>query len=163
MYKLISYPQFRNTPGVDFFDITIPHSNIRDLVCHSGAAISPNSAPDGAWQFYLHPHQVDNLLAISGGRTFYLVNFSWEFPLQIVRLETRAKILSIPSGTFHRSVSDPDGSIVLNQGIRDLKTTTDREFRVYNSSHIPRLRRLLATDQLSKLEYQVLNLPVTLA
>ncbi|PLS69285.1 MAG: hypothetical protein CV045_03115, partial [Cyanobacteria bacterium M5B4] len=93
-------------------------SNIRDLVCHSGAAISSNNAPDGAWQFYLHPHQVDNLLAISGARTFYLVNFSWEFPLQIVRLE----------------------------GIRDLKTTTDREFRVYNSSRIPRLRRLLATS-----------------
>jgi hypothetical protein len=50
-------------------------SNARDLVIHSGPAVSPPNDPEsGAWQFYLHPHQEDNLLAASGGRTFFLCN-----------------------------------------------------------------------------------------
>ena len=72
MFELIPYTRFRDTPSVRFFDVTIPDSNARDLVVHRGPAVSPPDAEDsGAWQFYLHPHQDDNLLAASGGRTFY--------------------------------------------------------------------------------------------
>ncbi|HEY9825316.1 MAG TPA: hypothetical protein V6D19_07705, partial [Stenomitos sp.] len=46
----------------------------------------------------------------------------------------------IPPGTFHRSVSDPDGSVVLNQAVRAATTTLEHEFRVYSSADIPRLR-----------------------
>ena len=75
MFELIPYGKFRDTPAVRFFDITIPSSKARDLVVHSGPAISPPDDPKtGAWQFYLHPHQEDNLLASHGGRTFYPVN-----------------------------------------------------------------------------------------
>jgi hypothetical protein len=143
MYELISYQKFRDTPNVRFFDITIAKSNARDLVFHEGAAVSPNSDPQGNWQFYLHPHQEDNLLALSGGRTFYLVNFSWDVPFHIVRLEANGDILRLPPGTFHRSESDPAGSLVLNQGVRDEQASHESEFRVYNSAEIPRLRRLL--------------------
>jgi hypothetical protein len=139
MFELLSYQKFRNTPGVSFFDITISDSNARDLVIHDGPAISPNNSSDGSWQFYLHPHQEDNLLALSGGRTFYLVNFSWDYPFHMVRLESSGDILRIPPGTFHRSVSDPKGSVVLNQAVRKAVATVDREFRVYNSANIPRL------------------------
>ena len=75
MFELIPYQKFRDTPSVRFFDITISESNARDLVFHEGPAVSPNNSPEGYWQFYLHPNQQDNLLALSGGRTFYLVNF----------------------------------------------------------------------------------------
>jgi hypothetical protein len=143
MYELISYQKFRDTPNVRFFDITIQESNARDLVFHDGPAISPNSDPQGNWQFYLHPHQEDNLLALSGGRTFYIVNFSWDVPFHIVRLEANGDILRLPPGTFHRSESDPEGSLVLNQGVRDARASVQSEFRVYNSAEIPRLRRLL--------------------
>lgn len=139
MFQLIPYHKFRNTPGVQFFDITVPSSNARDLVRHDGPAISPNNTSNGYWQFYLHPQQEDNLLALSGGRTFYLVNLTWEHPFHIVRLEANGDILRIPPGTFHRSVSDPDGSIVLNQAVRTHKAVVEREFRVYNSAEIPRL------------------------
>lgn len=142
MFELITYEKFRDTPNVRFFDITIPLSNARDLVYHDGPAISPNNAEDGHWQFYLHPHQEDNLLALSGGRTFYLVNFAWEQPFHIVRLQANGDILRIPPGTFHRSVSDPAGSLVLNQAVRTAQATVTREFRVYNSGQI---RRLYAT------------------
>ena len=140
MFELVPYEKFRDTPSVRFFDIKVAESNARDLVVHSGPAVSPPDEPStGAWQFYLHPHQQDNLLALHGGRTFYLVNFGWNYPYHIVRLETGGDILRIPPGTFHRSVSDPDGSVVLNQAVREPGASVVREFRVYNSRRIPRL------------------------
>ena len=90
MFELLAYERFRDTPSVRFFDVTVDTSNARDLVIHSGPAVSPPNDPEsGAWQFYLHPHQEDNLLAASGGRTFFLVNLAWEQPFHIVRLESR--------------------------------------------------------------------------
>ena len=118
MFELIPYEKFRDTPAVRFFDITVPSSNARDLVVHAGPAISPPNDPEtDAWQFYLHPHQEDNLLALQGGRTFFLVNLGWNYPF----------------------VSDPDGSLVLNQAVRDEGASVVQEFRVYNSQRIPRL------------------------
>jgi hypothetical protein len=142
MFELLSYKKFRDTPSVRFFDITIAASNARDLVVHQGPAVSPPDSDAGYWQFYLHPHQEDNLLAISGGRTFYLVNFTWNYPYHIVRLESDREILRIPRGTFHRSVSDTHGSVVMNQAVRDPQATITKEFRVYNSGIIPRLLRV---------------------
>lgn len=145
MFKLVAYQKFRDTPNVRFFDITIAASNARDLVFHDGPAVSPNSDSFNNWQFYLHPHQEDNLLALTGGRTFYLVNLTWDQPYHIVRLEANGDILQLPPGTFHRSVSDPSGSLVLNQGVRDQQAIVEREFRVYNSGEIPRLAKVLRT------------------
>lgn len=144
MFQLIPYEKFRDTPNVRFFDITIANSNARDLVFHDGPAVSPNNDAKGYWQFYLHPNQEDNLLALTGGRTFYLVNFSWPQPFHIVRLEANGDILRIPPGTFHRSVSDPNGSLVLNQAVRTAKATIAGEFRVYKSAEIPRLIQVTA-------------------
>ena len=145
MFEMIPYERFRDTPAVRFFDVTIGSSNARDLVVHSGPAISPpNHSESGDWQFYLHPHQEDNLLAASGGRTFYLVNFAWDQPFHIVRLAAGGDILRIPPGTFHRSISDLDGSVVLNQAVREEGASLSREFRVYNSGRIPALK--LATS-----------------
>jgi hypothetical protein len=67
------------------------------------------------------------------------VNLGWNYPFHIVRLDSGGDILRIPPGTFHRSVSDPDGSVVLNQAVRDQGASVVREFRVYNSARIPRL------------------------
>jgi hypothetical protein len=146
VFELVSYKRFRDTPSVRFFDITVTQSNVRDLVIHEGPAISPPDSEPGYWQFYLHPHQEDNLLALSGGRTFYLVNFSWNYPFHIVRLDADREILKIPPGTFHRSVSDPKGSIVLNQAVREERASVKSEFRVYDSGKIPRLLRVTSTS-----------------
>ena len=143
MFELISFHRFRDTPSVQFFDITVTNSNARDLVFHDGPATSPNNSAQGGWQFYLHPNQEDNLLAVSGGRTFHLVNFAWEYPFHEVRLDANRHILRLPPGTFHRSVSDPKGSLVINQAVRAAQATVQSEFRVYNSDTIPRLQRLL--------------------
>ena len=141
-FELVPYEKFRNTPGVKFFDVTIANSNARDLVIHDGPAVSPNNTDEGDWQFYLHPNQEDNLLALSGGRTFHLVNFAWDYPFHMVRLEADGDILRIPPGTFHRSVSDPNGSTVLNQAVRTAVATVESEFRVYSTADIPRLKQV---------------------
>jgi hypothetical protein len=96
MFELLAYERFRDTPSVRFFDVTVDTSNARDLVIHSGPAVSPPNDPEsGAWQFYLHPHQEDNLLAASGGRTFFLVNLAWEQPF--TSFGSRAVVTSFAS------------------------------------------------------------------
>lgn len=140
MFEMLPYEVFRDTPSVKFYDVTVDHSNARDLVVHTGPAISPNNDNENqAWQFYKHSYQEDNLLALSGGRTFFLVNLSWEYPYHIVRLEAGGEILRIPPGTYHRSVSDPGGSIVLNQAIRYDGFDVQSEFQIHNSHDIPEL------------------------
>ena len=41
MFELLAYERFRDTPSVRFFDVTVDTSNARDLVIHSGPAVSP--------------------------------------------------------------------------------------------------------------------------
>ena len=97
MFELIPYERFRDTQAVRFFDVTIDSSNARDLVIHGGPAISPpNDTKTGDWQFYLHPHQEDNLLAASGGRTFYLDNLAWDEPfISFVLLQEVTSFVSL--------------------------------------------------------------------
>lgn len=141
-FELINYKKFRDTPAVKFYDVTIEDSNARDLVVHTGPSVSPPNDSQGYWQFYMHKHQEDNLLALQGGRTFFLVNFDWEQPYHIVRCEQDGAILKIPVGTFHRSVSDTNGSIVMNQAIRDDAFNVETEFTPYRSAAIPMLLTL---------------------
>ena len=133
MFELKIYKKFRDTKNVRFFDISIANSNFRDLVIHSGPATSPPNDDKNNWQFYIHHKQEDNLLAISGGRTFYLVNFGWKYPFYKVRLNACGLILKIPRHTYHRSISDKKGSVVLNQAIRDQSGTVETEFEIINS------------------------------
>ena len=55
---------------------------------------------------------------VSGERTFELVNLQWKYKYHIVHLNRQSGALLIPRGTFHRSVSGENGSIVINQAKR---------------------------------------------
>ena len=156
MFEEMATTCFRRTPAVGFFDITVPGSNARDLVVHTGPAVSPPNDQDGYWQWYLHPHQDDHLLAVHGGRTFWLLNLAWKQPLHRLRLVSEGALLRIPRGTFHRSVSDPQGSVVINQAVREPCISLTQEFRVYNTNKIPRLRRLVAMAATSTLHHPCL-------
>ena len=109
---------FRETEDVIFYDISVDESNAADLVVHSGAAISPPNDSVGAKQFYIHSFQDDYNRVVSGERTFELVNYTWKYPYHIVHLNRTSGALVIPRGTFHRSVSGENGSIVVNQAKR---------------------------------------------
>ena len=109
---------FRETQDVIFYDISVDESNAADLVVHTGAAISPPNDSVGAKQFYIHSFQDDYNRVVSGERTFELVNYTWKYPYHIVHLNRTSGALVIPRGTFHRSVSGENGSIVINQAKR---------------------------------------------
>tara|TARA_Y100001968_G_C18829998_1_gene468654 strand:+ start:208 stop:426 length:219 start_codon:yes stop_codon:yes gene_type:complete len=71
---------------LDFLILVLMNRTYRDLFIQSGPAVSPpNYKKFNNWQFYIHHNQEDNLLAISGGRTFFLVNFGWDYPFYKVR------------------------------------------------------------------------------
>ena len=109
---------FRETQDVIFYDISVDESNAADLVVHTGTAISPPNDSVGAKQFYIHSFQDDYNRVVSGERTFELVNYTWKYPYHIVHLNRTSGALVIPRGTFHRSVSGENGSIVINQAKR---------------------------------------------
>ena len=109
---------FRETQDVIFYDISVDESNAADLVVHTGTAISPPNDNVGAKQFYIHSFQDDYNRVVSGERTFELVNYTWKYPYHIVHLNRTSGALVIPRGTFHRSVSGENGSIVINQAKR---------------------------------------------
>ncbi len=109
---------FRETEDVIFYDISVDESNAADLVVHTGTAISPPNDSVGAKQFYIHSFQDDYNRVVSGERTFELVNYTWKYPYHIVHLNRTSGALVIPRGTFHRSVSGENGSIVINQAKR---------------------------------------------
>ena len=118
---------FRETPKVTFFDAGIEISNGSDVVIHSGEAISP---PDDIndEQYYVHNHQIDHNLVITGERKFVLINPSWDEPHHVIYLNRSMGALEIPIGTYHRSISGKEGSIVLNQAKRDKFFDPAKEF-----------------------------------
>ena len=109
---------FKETDSVIFYDITLEESNASDLVVHEGPAVAPPDDFAGAKQFYIHSFQDDYNRVVSGTRTFELINLQWKCPYHIVRLDRSHGALFIPRGTFHRSVSGEEGSIVINQAHR---------------------------------------------
>ena len=118
---------FKETPSVTFLDASVEGSNGSDVVIHRGGATSP---PDlnGFEQYYVHHHQIDNNLVLEGDRTFTLLNPLWDEPHHIVYLHRFMGALQIPIGTFHRSTSGKNGSIVINQAIRDEQFEPNTEF-----------------------------------
>ena len=109
---------FRETQDVIFYDISVEESNASDLVIHTGRATSPPDDCVGSKQFYIHGFQDDYNRVVQGERTFELVNLQWKYPYHIVHLNVHSGALIIPRGTFHRSVSGENGSIVINQAKR---------------------------------------------
>ena len=118
---------FRETPKVTFFDAGLETSNGCDVVIHSEEAKSP---PDDFKdeQYYVHNHQIDHNLVITGERTFVLINPSWDEPHHVIYLSRSMGALEIPIGTYHRSISGKEGSIVLNQPKRDKFFDPTKEF-----------------------------------
>ena len=138
---------FRETQDVIFYDISVEESNASDLVIHEGPAISPPDDAVGAKQFYIHYHQVDNNRVVSGERTFELVNRDWKYPYHIVHLNRTSGALVIPTNTYHRSISGENGSIVINQAIRDDLFRPEGEFRPVSAAEDIELYDILTKEK----------------
>jgi len=118
---------FRETPDVTFFDAGVNGSNGSDVVIHHGAAISPPNDNEFE-QYYVHHHQIDHNLVLEGSRTFTLLNPAWDEPHHVIYLNPKMGALQIPIGTYHQSVSGTEGSMVLNQAVRDKDFDPSKEF-----------------------------------
>ena len=138
---------FRETQDVIFYDISVEESNASDLVVHDGPAISPPDDAVGAKQFYIHYHQVDNNRVVSGERTFELVNRDWKYPYHIVHLNRTSGALVIPTNTYHRSISGENGSIVINQAVRDDLFRPESEFRPVSAAEDIELYDILTKEK----------------
>ena len=138
---------FRETQDVIFYDISVEESNASDLVVHEGPAISPPDDAVGAKQFYIHYHQVDNNRVVSGKRTFELVNRDWKYPYHIVHLNRTSGALVIPTNTYHRSISGENGSIVINQAVRDDLFRPESEFRPVSAAEDIELYDILTKEK----------------
>ena len=143
--KLNKHKIFKKTDNVLFYDISIKESNASDLVIHESAAVSPPNDELGNKQFYIHSHQIDNNRVISGSRTFELINFDWDRPYQIIKLNRDSGALKIPLNTYHRSISGKDGSIVINQAQRDDMFETNKEFKPVSVVKNEKLNNILKT------------------
>ena len=138
---------FRETDDVIFYDISVDESNAADLVVHTGTAISPPDDCVGAKQFYIHGFQDDYNRVVSGERTFELVNYDWKYPYHIVHLNRASGALVIPRGTFHRSVSGENGSIVINQAKRYEGFDASAEFYPVSTAENKELYNILRTEK----------------
>ena len=138
---------FRETQDVIFYDISVEESNASDLVIHTGSAISPPDDCVGSKQFYIQGFQDDYNRVVQGERTFELVNLQWKYRYHIVHLNVHSGALIIPRGTFHRSVSGENGSIVINQAKRYDGFNSDAEFYPVSCAENMELYNVLKTEK----------------
>ena len=136
---------FRETPQVSFFDAGVKLANGSDIVIHHKNAVSPPN--DGNFeQYYIHHHQIDHNLVIQGNRTFTLINPKWDEPHHVIFLNRAMGALQIPIGTYHRSESEKEGSIVLNQATRDESFDPKKEFAPVSIRSQKQLRKARETN-----------------
>jgi hypothetical protein len=75
------------------------------------------------------------------------VNPEWRYPYHIVHLNRSSGALVIPKMTFHRSYSGADGSIVINQAIRDPEFDPETEFVPVSAAKNTELYHILAHEK----------------
>lgn len=144
MFKIIPIELFRDTPDVLFYDATIPNTVGCDVVTHGPRAISPPN-DDEYLQFYIHHNQVDHNLCVHGVRIFELVNKLWKYPYHRIFLNPKLGSLRIPIGTYHRSVSGVDGSVLINQSFRTNSFDFNTEFIPVSTRNDEELHRIVTT------------------
>ena len=138
---------FRETDDVVFYDISVEECNAADLVVHEGPAVSPPNDIVGAKQFYNHSFQDDYNRVVAGERIFEIVNYDWKCPYHIVHLNRQSGALFLPRGTFHRSTSGKDGSIVINQAHRYDGFDAHAEFYPVSAAENKDLYNILRTEK----------------
>jgi hypothetical protein len=126
-YRIIPLQKLRRTPGVFFDNVPmacLPRIDAIDRVLHEKNAVSPGAVGEVARPWYMHPHQADNLLVLSGTRhvdiyvqAHGLLSFTVTAD-RIMQGETvllaEPAMLVWPCKVFHRIPSGSEGSAALN-------------------------------------------------
>ena len=74
-----------------------------------------------------------------------MINFGWDRPYRIIKLNRDSGALKIPLNTYHRSVSGEEGSIVINQAQRDALFEINKEFSPVSIEKNEKLNNILKT------------------
>ncbi len=163
LYTIIPLKIFRRTAGVSFDCLSVkdlPRIDAIDRVLHVGGAVSPGPVGEVERPWYMHPHQADNLMVLSGERHIEIYTQQYG---RVVKADVTADKVVIdgelaydgpgmlvwPCNVFHRIRSCPQkGSasvnfavhsegfnIRTNFNIYDLNTETG-EYRVLREGHL---------------------------
>ncbi len=147
LYHLIPFHEMRRTPGVCFDTLKLSELGdvaALDRVIHVRGAVSPGPVGYVPRPWYMHTHQIDNLVVLHGTRYVELYSpahgcvesFTVKPDLILHGREVLAEggvILGWPVGVFHRIIScDKEGSASLNLAVHrpglDLRTN----FSIYD-------------------------------
>ena len=147
LYHLIPLQELRRTPGIVFDYVKL--AGIGEVaaihrVLHVRGAVAPGPVGYVPRPWYMHTHQVDNLVVLHGTR--YVELYSVEHgcvehftvqPNLILRgsevLVEGGAILGWPVGIFHRIIScDKEGSASLNLAIHTPGFDPRRNFDIYD-------------------------------
>ncbi len=145
-YRIIALKEFRRTPGVEFHILGkkgLPPVDALDRVVHEKDAVSPGPVGNNDRPWYMHTHQDDNLIVMSGIRNVELfdpvsgdlLHFTVS-PHEIIQGQTvlykGPAILSWYKGIFHRIISGKSGSASLNIASHYPGFNIDTNFNIYS-------------------------------
>ncbi len=145
LFKIVALKKFRVTEGVAF-DI-IPDELLNNLsgidrVMHGPNSVSPGEIADVERPWYMHTHQMDNLIVLAGERHVDLYSVEHgkveSFVVTPDRIYHNNKLITDepamlvwPDGVFHR-VQSPEGSASLNLATRVGGYSNNTNFSIYN-------------------------------
>jgi len=143
IFTIVPANLYRTTKDVDFHFIPIvPNMKSIDRVKHGINAISPGSVGDVKNPWYMHPHQMDNLIVFYGTR--YVELYTKERGL--VQLEVTPEkimqngkvlyegpaLLFWDTYVFHRINSGSEGSMSVNFAQRTNDFDIKNNFNIYD-------------------------------
>jgi hypothetical protein len=144
-YRIIPLKPLRRTPGVLFDNVPmqcLPRIDAIDRVLHEKSAVSPGPIGEVRHPWYMHPHQDDNLIVLSGTRyvEIYLKGYGVQrfeiTPEQILQdgkvLFDGPAMLVWPRFVFHRIVSGESGSASLNFAVHHEGLDPRHNFSIYD-------------------------------
>lgn len=144
-YRIIPLQAMRRTPGVFFDNVPmacLPRIDAMDRVLHEKSAVSPGPVGEVARPWYMHPHQDDNLIVLSGTRhvDIYVKEYGLarfvvspdEICQEGQRIFAGPAMLVWPRCVFHRIVSGPAGSASLNFAVHYPGLDPRTNFNVYD-------------------------------
>lgn len=145
-FQVFALGVLRRTPGVKFDYVPgeiFSHIDAIDRVLHAAGAVSPGPVEAVERPWYMHPHQVDHLLVLSGqrkvdlyhpdhGKHTFDVNAD-RILMDGMMLFDGPAILRWDRHVFHRVQSDEQlGSASLNFAVRDPEFDIDTNFSIYD-------------------------------
>jgi hypothetical protein len=147
LYHVIPFRAMRRTPGVSFDTLKLSELGevaFLDRVIHVRGAVSPGPVGYAPRPWYMHTHQIDNLVVLHGTRYVDLYSpahgvvesFTVKPDLILHGQEVLAEggaILGWPVGVFHRIIScDKEGSASLNLAVHRPGLDLRANFSIYD-------------------------------